>query len=443
MRRILEWLAVRLGRSDREILALAVPALGALAAEPLYLLTDTAIVGHLGTRQLAALALAATILGTVVSLCIFLTYGTTARVARLHGAGRDGDAAALGPQALWLALGLGVVIAAALVALAGPLTSALGGGPGEVPALAARYVRLSAAGIPCALLALAGQGWLRGMGDLRTPLVIVLAGNVVNAVLEVLLVYGFGWGLDGSAAGTVLAQLAMGAGFAVLLLRTPGVDRRPHRAAIRSLTTIGAQIFIRTASLLACFLAASAVAARAGAPALAAHQVAYGLFMFLALTLDALAIAGQVLVGRALGAGDAAGARAAGRRIVAWSLGLGALLAVALLALGGVLPRLFTGDGAVLHQASEMWPLFAALWPPAAIVFALDGILIGASDTRYLAVAMATSAAVYLPLVVAAGALGWGLRGVWAALLVLMGARLVTTAVRFAGRRWALVGAPA
>jgi putative MATE family efflux protein len=207
--------------------------------------------------------------------------------------------------------------------------------------------------------------------------------------------------------------------------------------------TIGAQIFVRTASLLACFLLASAVAARAGAPALAAHQVAYGLFMFLALVLDALAIAGQVLVGRALGAGDADGARAAGRRIIGWSLALGVVLAAVLLALGGVVPHAFTGDGDVLDQAGAMWPLFAALWPPAAVVFALDGILIGASDTRYLAGAMATAAAVYIPVVVLAGVLGWGLRGVWAALLVLMAARLATLGVRFAGRRWALVGAPA
>jgi putative MATE family efflux protein len=434
---------VRLRRLDRQILGLAVPALGALAAEPLYLLTDTAIVGHLGTRQLAALALAATILGTVVSLCIFLTYGTTARVTRLHGAGRDEDAAALGPQALWLAVGLGVALVAVIVALAGPLTVALGGGDGPVAGLAARYLRLSALGVPCALLALAGQGWLRGMGDLRTPLIIVVAGNAANVVLEVLFVYGFGWGLDGSALGTVLAQLGMGAAFAALLLRAPGAGRRPDAAAIRSLTTIGAQIFVRTASLLACFLLASAVAARAGAAALAAHQIAYGLFLFLALVLDALAIAGQVVVGRALGAGDVEAARAAGRRIIAWSLVLGVAFAALTLALGRVLPGLFTGDRAVVDQAAAMWPLFAALWPPAAVVFALDGILIGASDTRYLAVAMAASAAIYAPAVVLAGALDWGLRGVWGALLVLMAARLVTTAARFAGRRWALVGAHA
>lgn len=241
----------------------------------------------------------------------------------------------------------------------------------------------------------------------------------------------------------MLAQLGMGAAFAVLLLRPRGVRRRPDGAAIGSLATIGAQLLVRTASLLACFVLASAVAARAGDAPLAAHQVAFGLFTFLALVLDALAVAAQVLVGRALGAGDAALARADGRRIVAWSAALGAGIALVLMALGGVLPRAFTSDAGVIDAAASAWLLFAALWPLAAVVFALDGILIGAGDTRFLAGAMAGSAAVYVPCVLLAGALGWGLPGVWGALLVLMVARLATTGARFAGRRWALLGATA
>ncbi|MEA2226509.1 MAG: hypothetical protein QOF04_139, partial [Solirubrobacteraceae bacterium] len=197
---------------DREILVLALPALGALAAEPLYLLADTAIVGHLGTPQLAALALAATVLSTLVSLCIFLTYGTTARVSRLHGAGAHAAAAEMAAQALWLAVGVGAGVVIVVVALADPLIALLGG-EGDVAAMAARYLRISVLGAPMALIALAAQGWLRGVGDLRTPLVIVVAANALNVVLEVLFVYGFGWGLDGSAAGTVVAQLGMGAAF--------------------------------------------------------------------------------------------------------------------------------------------------------------------------------------------------------------------------------------
>jgi putative MATE family efflux protein len=431
---------VRRSQYDREIVALALPALGALAAEPLYLLADTAIVGHLGTPQLAALALAATILSSLVSLCIFLTYGTTARVSRLHGAGEERAAGALAAQALWLALAVGITLAAAIEALAVPLVHGLGG-RGEVAALAVGYLRIATLGVPMALIALAGQGFLRGVGDLRTPLVVVVVANVVNVVLELLFVYGFDWGLTGSAWGTVIAQAGMGAAFVAALLRAPADSRRPNRGRIRSLVSIGAQLFVRTAALLGCFVFATAICARIGEASLGAHQIAFQLFGFLALVLDAIAIAGQVIVGRALGAGDAEAAIAAARRMLEWSVGAGVLIGGVLLALIDVIPHAFTTDAAVLERAHAMWPLFCLLWPPAAIVFALDGILIGAGDTRYLAGAMVVSAAVYAPLALAALELGWGIVGVWCALLALMGMRLATLAVRFGGRRWALVGA--
>jgi putative MATE family efflux protein len=431
---------VRRSPYDREIVALALPALGALAAEPLYLLADTAIVGHLGTPQLAALALAATVLSTLVSLCIFLTYGTTARVSRLHGAGEIEAAAALAPQALWLALAVGVVLAAAIAAFGVPLVHGLGG-DGDVADLAVGYLRIATLGVPMALIALAGQGFLRGVGDLRTPLVVLVAANVVNVGLELVFVYGLHWGLNGSAWGTVIAQAGMGAAFVALLQRAPADSRRPDRARIRSLVSIGAQLFVRTAALLGCFVFATSICARIGQASLGAHQIAFQLFGFLALVLDAIAIAGQVIVGRALGAGDAEAAYAAARRMLEWSLGAGLLIGGALLALIDVIPHAFTTDAAVIERAHAMWPLFCLLWPPAAIVFALDGILIGAGDTRFLAGAMVAAAVVYAPLALAALEFGWGIVGVWCALLALMGMRLAALAVRFAGRRWALVGA--
>jgi putative MATE family efflux protein len=426
---------VRRSRYDGEILRLALPALGALAAEPLYLLADTAIVGHLGTPQLAALALAATVLANVVALCIFLTYGTTARVARLHGAGQDDDAAALGPQALWLGLAVGVAGGALIAALAPTLVHALGG-EGDVADMASRYLRIACLGVPMALIALAGQGWLRGMGDLRTPLVIVVAANTVNVVLEVLFVYGFGWGLDGSAVGTVLAQLGMGIAFAAVLLRVfawPVADR------IRSLVSIGAQLVVRTAALLACFVLATAVCAHIGSATLAAHQIAFQLFGFLALTLDAIAIAGQVIVGRALGAGDADEAFAASRRMIEWSLAAGLVIGGVFLALTDVIPRVFTDDPHVIDQAHELWPLFCAMWPIAAVAFALDGILIGAGDTAYLAGAMVVALVGFAPLVLMADTVA----EVWIAIDVLMLLRVAPLAGRFARGRWALVGAEA
>ncbi len=428
---------------DRVIVGLAVPALGALAAEPSYLLVDTAIVGHLGTRELAALALAAAILGVVVALCNFLAYATTAQVARLHGAGEHGRAAAIAAQSLWLAVALGVGAAALVAALADPLIALLGG-RGETADLAARYLRISAIGLPMALIALAGQGHLRGTGDLRTPLLILLTANVANAVIEVVLVFGLDMGIDGSAISTVVAQLGMGGAFAVLLLRpgrVHGVSRRPDAAALRRLVRVGGEIVVRTAALLGAFVLASAVVARIGEASLAAHQIAFQLFIFLAFVLDAIAIAGQILVGRLLGAGDVPTAVTAARRMVVLSAVFGVLMAVLLLAGSDLVPRAFTSDGAVLDETRALWPLFALLLPIGAMTFAYDGILIGAGDTRFLAVAMVASFLVFAPLALLALAFDGGVVAVWGALVVLMVVRLATTGARFRGGRWAVVGA--
>ncbi|MCW2995709.1 MAG: family efflux transporter [Conexibacter sp.] len=428
---------------DREILRLAIPALGALAAEPLYLLADTAIVGHLGTPQLAALALAGSVLGAVVALCNFLTYGTTAQVARLHGAGQDQRAGEIAAQALWLALGIGLAMVLAVVALADPLM-ALVGGHGHAADLASRYLRISALGLPSALVALAAQGYLRGVGDLRSPLVVVVVANIINIGLELLFVYGFHWGLDGSAAGTVVAQAGMGAVFAGALLRAPARTRRPNAQQLKSLARMGGHIVVRTGSLLLAFVIAGAVLARVGEDSLAAHQIAFQVFIFLALVLDAIAIAGQVLVGRMLGAGNADQALAAAHRMLGWSLVGGCALGLALLATKDVLPDAFTSDPAVLRCAHELWPLFALLQPTGALVFALDGILLGAGDTRYLAYAMAFSAfAVFVPIALLSLHLHWGVTGVWWGLNALMLARLLTIGARFHGRRWMVVGADA
>jgi Na+-driven multidrug efflux pump len=210
---------------------------------------------------------------------------------------------------------------------------------------------------------------------------------------------------------------------------------------MRTLMRVGIEIAVRTTALLGAFLVASAVLARIGPAALGAHQIAFQLFVFLALVLDALAIAAQVMVGRMLGAGDAAGARAAAARMIAWSVVLGGGFGLALLALGDAVPRLFTGDGAVVAQAHAIWWLFAAMMPLNGAVFALDGILIGAGDTRFLMWGMLAAAAVYVPVALLALANDWGIVGVWWGLAGLIAVRLATCGTRFAGDRWALTGA--
>ncbi len=424
---------------DREIVRLALPALGALAAEPLYVLADTAIVGHLGRPQIAALGLAGTVLSGSFTIFNFLTYGTTAVVARASGAGRGDRAAALAAQALWLSLGIGALLLVVGEAIADPLLRGLGG-HGRSGHLALLYFRIAAVGLPSALVALAGQGYLRGVSNLRRPLEIVVACNILNLALELLFVYGFRWGIAGSAAGTAVAQTAMGIAFVVELLRPYASTRRPSLQAMRPMMRVGRQIFVRTTALYASFLTAASVLARVGDASLGAHQIAFQLFTFLALLLDAIAIAGQVLVGRMLGAGDAEGAHAAAVRMIAWSVVVGAAFALVLLPLGHAIPRAFTGDHAVLAKAAAMWPLFALMQPLGGAVFALDGILIGAGDTAYLMWSMLAASAIFVAIAALALAFGWGIVGVWAGLDVLIAARLTFLAVRFAGRRWAVVG---
>ncbi|HEU5216173.1 MAG TPA: MATE family efflux transporter [Gaiellaceae bacterium] len=426
-------------RHDREIVRLALPALGALAAEPLYVLADTAIVGHLGRPQIAALGLAGTVLAGAFTIFNFLTYGTTAVVARASGAGRSDEAARLAAQALWASLGIGVLLLAVCEIVAEPLLSGLGG-HGHSGDLAVLYFRVAAVGLPAALVALAGQGYLRGVSNLRRPLEIVVAANLANLALELLFVYVFHWGVAGSAAGTAVAQLGMGAAFVLELLRPHAPSRRPSWLQMKPLFRIGRQIFVRTVALYASFLFAASVLARMGDAQIGAHQIGYQFFLFLALVLDAVAIAGQVIVGRMLGAGDADGAYAAAVRMIAWSVVLGFVFALVLAPLSQALPQAFTSDRHVLDQAALLWPFLAAMQPLGGAVFALDGILIGAGDTRFLMWSMVAASAVFIVLATLALELGWGVVGVWAALDVLLLARLALLGPRFVRRKWAVVG---
>ena len=428
----------------RAVVALGLPALAVLAAEPLYVLVDTAVVGHLGRVPLAALALGGTVLSLAAMLGSFLAYGTTGRAARLYGAGRRTDAVREGVQASWLALALGLAFVVVVQLSVRPLLGALaGGGPdsGAVRDAAETWLRIAVLGAPGILLSLAGNGWMRGVQETSRPFRYVLGGNLLSAVLGPVLVYPAGLGLTGSAVANVVAQ-GVAAGLFVRALRRDGVSLRPDPVLLRQQLTVGRDLTLRTVSMHACFVSAAAVAARFGVAQLGAHQIALQLWFFLALVLDAVAIAAQSLVGAALGGGRVAEARDVART-VAWIGGASGVLVAAVLLTGRhVIPALFTSDPAVLAQAAVAWPWFALMQPVAGVVFALDGVLIGAGDVRFMRdVTLVSTLGGFLPAVWVAYALDLGLGGVWAGLMLFVVIRLAGMTVRVAGGRWAVTGA--
>jgi len=396
------------GGHHREILRLAVPAFLALIAEPLFLLADSAIVGHLGTAELAGLGVASAALLTAAGVFVFLAYGTTSVVARQLGAGDLRAAITAGVDGLWLAGGLGVVTAAVVAALAEPIV-ALFGASEAVIVQATTYLRISSLGIPAMLAILAVTGVLRGLQDTRTPLIASVVGFSANIALNVLLVYGFGWGIAGSAWGTVLAQTGMAVGLVAVLLRSARAREaslHPHPGRILAAARTGVPLLIRTLALRAALLVTTWAAASLGDVPLAAHQVALTVWSFLAFALDALAIAAQAIVGRSLGAGDQLRVRVAMRTMTRWGVWGGAGIGLVLVALHRVLPPLFTGDEPVRTALAAALVVVGLGQAVAGYVFVLDGVLIGAGDGRWLAWGQLVSLLGYLPLVLALRARG-------------------------------------
>jgi putative MATE family efflux protein len=431
--------ALRRSPHDREILRLAVLALGALAAQPLFTLTDTAIVGHLGTPQLAALGIASLVLGGVFAIFNFLAYGTTSQVTRAAGAGERETADRLGAQAFWLSFAIGTTVAIVLAVFAEQIVDLMGA-EGRTAEYAVQYLHIAVIGLPFSFLVLGGQGYFRGISNLRTPLVIEVAANALNVVLVATFVYAFHWGIQGSAAGTAIAQASMGIAFFAWMVRATHGRLGLRPALVRRLLGVGRYLFVRTTALYGSFLVAGAVATRFGDAAIGAHQIAIQLWFFLALLLDSIAIAGQVIVGRMLGAGDADRAYAASARMIVLTVYLGFGFGALMLLGEDVLLRIFTSDPEVIDEAHAVWPLFALMQPLNGAVFALDGILIGAGDARYLAWSMVTATAAAVSVALAALHYDWGLVGVWAALFVLICVRLTTLMVRFSRRRWLVTG---
>ncbi|MFF5450771.1 MATE family efflux transporter [Streptomyces sp. NPDC012950] len=428
---------------DREIVSLALPAFGALVAEPLFLMVDSAIVGHLGTPQLAGLAIAAALLSTAVSVFVFLAYATTAAVARRVGAGDLPAAIRQGMDGIWLALLLGAAVVALTLPTAPWLVDVFGASDTAAPH-AVTYLRISSLGIPAMLVVLAATGVLRGLQDTRTPLYVAIGGFAANGVLNVVLVYGAGLGVAGSAWGTVIAQCGMAVAYLTVVVRGArrhGASLRPDASGIRASARAGVPLLVRTLSLRAVLMIATAVAARLGDTEVAAHQIILSLWSLMAFALDAIAIAGQAIIGRYLGADDPDGARQVCRRMVQWGVVSGVVLGALLVLARPLFIPLFTGDTAVQDTLLPALLVVAVSQPIAGVVFVLDGVLMGAGDGPYLAWAMLLTLAVFAPVALLIPVLGGGLTAVWWAMTLMMTVRMLTLWFRSRSGRWIVTGA--
>jgi len=426
-------------RLDRDILRLAVPALGALAADPLVSMVDTIFVGRLGVVPLAALGVNTSIFAMSFIVFNFLAYGSTPMVARAVGRGDRTGAGDVVQQALLLAVVVGGVATLMLEALAGPIVALMGAGPDlREPALS--YLRIRALAGPAVLLVTAGHGAFRGYQDMRTPLLVTLALNVVNLVLDPLFIFGFGWGLRGAALATLIAQWMGALWFVHLLLRSRrhelGIQPRvPRLAEIRPFLRVGGELALRTLALVGTMTLATAVATRIGTVQVAAHQIGTQIWLLLAMIVDSLAVAAQALVAGYRGSGNIAMARCASNRLLVWGLASGFALGGLFFLLAPVLTTLFTNDPAVLAALAGIYPFVVAMQPLNAIVFVWDGVFMGAERFRFLAVQMAVSALCAAAILLLVLPMGWGLTGVWWGIFALMLVRGATLAIRYRSPR--------
>lgn len=444
------------GDHDREIVRLAVPAFFALAAEPMLLLADSAIIGHLGTEQLAGLGIAGVVLQTIVGLCVFLAYGTTASVARRVGAGDLRAALTQGIDGLWLAVIIGVIATLVGVALTTPLVAAFGAGA-EVSGQAEIYLRWAFLGVTPLLIMLAATGVLRGLQDTKTPLVVAVAANLVNIVLNVVLVYGAGLGIAGAAIGSVLAQVGAAVALCWVVVRGArhhGASLRPDLRGIKVAAHAAVALVIRTLTLRAALIvttyAVVLAADRSGAgtggeaTSVATHQLAFTLWSFLAFVLDAIAIAAQAITGKSLGAGNAAHTRLLTRRMIQWGVISGVALGVLVAVAAPFIGLLFTEDASVAEALTPVLMVVAVTCPISGVVFVLDGVLIGAGDGAYLAWAGLIVLVVYAPAVLVAAWAGASLLVLWIVFcVVFMGARAVVLLRRERDDAWLVTGVPA
>ena len=441
-------------RRNALLLSLALPAVGTLIADPLMGLVDTAVVGRIGAAELGGLGLAVAVLSAVAWVFNFLVYGTTSTVAKALGAGDAAGARRRVRAAVRAALVAGTIVGALLWVVAPTLLAGLGAvdalvGPGS------DYLRVRAFGVPFVMLTYVGHGAFRGASNTRTPLVIAVGSNVLNAVLTILMAGPFG--IVGVAAATVIAEAVAVLAFFVLLPRagvsrdgllrrgrgevvTPGASAMSmaaeELAEVRTMLRVGRDLFLRTGGLTLGLLAVSAAAARLGVVTAAAHQVMFQIMLLGSFTLDGLAVAGQATVGTALGRGDREEAAALGRATARLGAVGGALTALLLLATARIVPRLLTDDAAVLDAVASAWWLLAVGHLITGVVFALDGVMMGAEDYRYLRDTTVVAALVGGALAQLVASSGGTLLMLWWCVQALMLVRFVALVTRLRGRGW-------
>ena len=432
-----------------QLLRLALPALVVLAAEPLYVLFDTALVGHLGAIPLAALSVGGTVLAVVSSQLTFLSYGTTARSARYHGAGKPQLARQEGVQASWLAIFVGLAILILMQVFLNPLTKLLTGG-GELASDTLSWLRIARFGVPFILLSMAGNGWMRGVQEVRQPPIFVVVGFGVSAILCPALIYGWGFlpsiGLKGSAWANVVGQSLTGILFTIVLIRSAHryhLSWKPNREIIRQQLRMGKDLIVRSLGFQVCFLSVSAVAARIGAEALGAHQIVWQIWVFTSLLLDSVAVAAQSLVGESLGAHRTTETEQLGKHIVASGTIIAVVIAIIYAALYNVIPRIFTSDSAVLNCVGIPWWFMVCLLPVAGAVFSCDGVLLGAGDAAFLRNVTAGAAfCCYLPMIWLSYSFHWGLAGLWGGFVLFIMVRAVAGLIRQWRGKWIIYGTP-
>ena len=421
---------------DRRIRSLAVPALGALAVEPVYVAVDTAIIGHVGTSELAGVALAATVLSIVVAGSNVLAYGATERIARFRGQGDAAGAGRIATQSLWVAIAAAAVLTP-LVATAGRFITRLVETDPDTASHAVRYLWISSLGLPAVLGVMAAQGICRGHGDYRTPLIILAVSNGVNVVVELLLVVVAGLSVTGSALSTVIAQWLAALWF-IRRVRGyvgPSRQRAPNLSVMADLSRVSGALTLRVGSMLVVLSGSTVLAGRSGTGVLAAHQIVMGAFILLALILDALALPAQTLVAEARGSGEQQLAALISRRVYTLSLITGVVLCVGLVLGAGPIATIFSSDPLVVDVAGDGLRILAIGLIPGAVAFAGDGILIGSGDFSFLAVASVVHS---VAMVTAVALTGLGAPQLWA-IWLLFGGWLVLRAGTVAMRTYALL----